>query len=155
MNGGQAAKIGEHQRRSLAITLALLDEALCQFQEWAEGREMNSVLFEARNGLTPAKRQLILQEIAAMKTRLAGLRDALSLPKRTCSAADDIWSRCAVLREGLMELQGSGLRGYGELHASLKEYLERELPPLLEALDRIAATVAKREASDASGRRRR
>jgi hypothetical protein len=33
------------QRRTIATTLTILDEALCEFELWAKGREVRSVLY--------------------------------------------------------------------------------------------------------------
>jgi hypothetical protein len=134
--------LNQNQRRALGITLALVDETLCRIQEWAKGREVHSVLYQEQNRLAPAQRRLLARRIARMRRTLERLREDLHLPKQTRSASDDIWARCAALRESLMELEGRRLRGYGEVDPTLAACLSSQVPGLLQGLDRIVSVVS-------------
>jgi len=137
--------INENQRRAITTTLALLDEMLCVLEQWGKGREAHSVLYEEQNLLSQNQRRNLLHEISRMRKILAGLQECLCLPRQVRSATGDIWSRCAALRESLMELEGDRLKGYGALHPNLKRVLEEAIPPLLQGLDRLGSVASRRE----------
>jgi hypothetical protein len=136
--------VNENQRRTLGITLAVVDQTLCGIEEWAKGREVRSVLYEERNLLGTAQRRLLVRRIDRMRRTLERLREDLHLPKETRSASDDIWGRCAALRETLMELEGGRLRGYGEVDPTLAAYLSSQVAALLAALDQVASVASGR-----------
>jgi len=145
MNAKGDAILNENQRRAIATTLALLDEMLCGLEPWGKGREAHSVLYEEQNRLSKRQRRHLLQEISRLRIILAGLRDSLCLPGEVRSATDDIWSRCAVFRESLMELEGKRLKGYGAVHPDLQRALEEAVPRLLEGLDRLASLASGKD----------
>jgi hypothetical protein len=78
-----------------------------------------------------------------VRSILKKVKDVLRLPMRARSAEDDVWSGTAALREVLMELEGKGLRAYGDVHSDLARLLHDEVPRLLEGLDRLAHSVAR------------
>jgi len=48
--------MNEGQRRIIEKTLSLLDEVLCEFDEWAKGRKNHSVLYREQNTLSVIQR---------------------------------------------------------------------------------------------------
>ena len=53
--------MSENHIRGISVTLSLLDKALWNFDQWAKGHEVRSVLYEVRNSLPAAQRQLIAE----------------------------------------------------------------------------------------------
>ncbi len=53
MKGGLFPDLSEGHRSRIRVTLTLLDEALVKFEEWAQGREIRSLLYFEENSLTP------------------------------------------------------------------------------------------------------
>jgi len=138
----RSVELGENHRRGISTTLTFLDEALCEFEQWAKGREVSSVLYEERNTLSLNQRRKLLAEIAEMRDLLRELRDALELEGATQHAALTVWGRCSSLREHLVELTGSHLRRYGEPTPGLTDYLDPKVEELLRRLDRVSSLVS-------------
>ena len=136
-------ELGANHRRGISTTLAFLDEALGEFEQWARGRETGGALYRERNTLSPAQRKKLLSEIAAMRGVLRELREALALQATTQDAAESIWGRCSALREHLVELTGRHLRRYGTPPPGLAGYLNPKVEELLQRLDRISAVITQ------------
>jgi hypothetical protein len=145
MSGQTRIDVPENHRRGITTTLTLFDELLCRVEEWAQGREVRSVLHLERNRLTKAQRSRILAEVAKLRRLLESARRQLGLEPAGHDAAADIWSRCAVFREYVMELESRQLHRYGEVPSDLADYVDSLAPRLLAALDRIIAAVSSSE----------
>ena len=138
-----ALELSDNHRRGISTTLSFLDEALCDFEQWARGREGRGVLYQERNTLSAGQREALLVEICEMRAILRELRDALALEGETQYAAQAIWGRSSSLREHLVELEGKHLRRYGTPAAGLAEYLDPKVADLLRRLDRTSSIVSK------------
>ena len=135
--------MSENHIRSISTTLALLDKALCDFEQWARGHEVRSVLHEVRNPLSAAQRELIGREVPAMKGILGDVQARLNLEISVQSADKMITGSCAVLWAWLRELEHRHLGSYGEVPAGLSEYLDPKVAELIRHLSNIVEAVAK------------
>ena len=129
--------LAENHRHGIGTTLALLDEVLCLVEDWAGGRERKGVLYEERNNLSQPQRRALSRETARIRKRLETARCDLKLTTASRDAVSDIWSRCASLRENVMELEGRQLRRYGAPGPELEAYMDSLSHDLLAALDRL------------------
>lgn len=136
--------LGNNHKRGISTTLGLLDEALCEFESWANGRETRSALYREKNDLSPERREKILGEVAQMRDMLRELRDTLGLDGTVRSATKEIWGRCLGLWDHLAELETRYLRRYGEPPPGLAEYLDPKAVRLLELLQGISSLVKTR-----------
>lgn len=134
-------QVGPNHRRGISTTLTFLDEALCQFEEWAEGRERGSVLYQERNTLSPEQREALLGEIARLRSLLRDARDRLGLTARTQDAVQAIWGSGSALREHIVELEAKHLRRYGKVSPDLAAFLDPHVEELLAGIDRILTVV--------------
>ena len=139
MGNGKRIEINENQRRSIASSLALLDEALCLFEEYGRGREVHSVCFEERNRLTAKQRKRLLGEIAKLRDEMRQIKEDLGLPCRVEDVGKMIWGHSAGFWEMLAELESKRLRAYGEVSADLAEYLDPRAESLLERVQGLSA----------------
>jgi len=133
--------IGENHRRGISVTLTLLDEALCEIDQWAKGREVRSVLYQERNVLTPRQRKQLLSEVEEVRDVLQHLREDMGLEGKVQDGAARIWSLCAGQWEHLVELEGKHLRRYGSPPPQLVHYLEPKVAELIHRLSRISDLV--------------
>ena len=133
--------LGENHRQGISVTLALLDEAVCEVEQWAKGREVRSVLYEERNALTPRQRQQLLGEVEKVRAILRPLREELGLKGKVQDGSTRIWSLCAALWEHMVELEGKHLRRYGRPSPELVHYLEPKVSELMQHLSRISDLV--------------
>ncbi|MDQ7784906.1 MAG: hypothetical protein RDU20_18630 [Desulfomonilaceae bacterium] len=134
--------MSDNHIRGISTTLALLDKALCEFDRWANGHEIRSVLYQVENPLSLGRRRLIVGEVAAMKYMLEEMRETLNLELTVRSADRMITSSCSVLWASLLELESRHLRRYGELPPGLAEYLDPKIAPLNKGLRRIRTAAA-------------
>lgn len=134
--------MSENHMRGISTTLALLDKALCEFEQWAKGHEIRSVLYQVLNPLSEAQRQLIVVEVAELKRLLEEIRDHLNLEGTVRSADKMIMGSCSVLWASVVELESDRLKRYGEAPAGLAEYLDPLVVSLNTHLRRISRIVA-------------
>jgi len=136
-------QLGENFKRGIETTLVVLDEALCEFEEWANGRERRSVFYSDRNTLSARQRDVILSEVAGMRKMLQELKDDLGLEGRVRGGANDIWGKCAILAVNLEEMKGKHLARYGNPPRDLVEYLDPRVKRLIATVNRIFRLVDK------------
>jgi len=134
--------MSENHIRGISTTLALLDKALCEFDQLAKGHEIRSVLYHVLNPLSGAQRQLIVAEVAEIKSMLEEIRETLSLEVTVRSSDRMITSSCSILWASLLELESRHLRRYGDLPPGLADYLDPRITPLNNRLRRIGAAAA-------------
>jgi len=123
------------------MILQLLDETFCEFEQWARGRGVESVLYEERNTLSADQRKKLSAEVTRMRGLLEEVRDALGLEKQVQTAGQAIWSRCLTLSEQLSELDAKHLRRYGKPPSALMEYLDPKVAEMLEGVKRVSSMV--------------
>ncbi|MGO9568713.1 MAG: hypothetical protein ACLP5H_14345 [Desulfomonilaceae bacterium] len=137
--------MSDNHIRGISTTLSLLDEGLCEFEQWARGHEVTSVLYEVRNTLSAVQRQLIAQRVAKMRVMLKEIRDTLNLEGAVHRVDKMIAGSCAVLWVSVVELESDHLRRYGQLPHGLAEYLDPKVAVLNEDLQHISQ-IAKQAA---------
>lgn len=137
-----SALCGNHRRR-IRVTLSHLDEVLCQFERWAQGREFHSVLYLERNALTAEQKAEILTAVSGFRKALTELRDVLGLSQKVEDVTSRIWSHCSSLWGNLVELESEHLRRYGDLPAGFPEYMDPKIETLIQYLNRILEVIKK------------
>ena len=114
MQGGFIPNLSEAHHSRIRITLTLLDEALAKFEDWAQGREVRSILYREVNTLDPDRRAGILADIAGIRGIMRELRDDLHLEASSQDIAKTIQGYCYILWVDVLEMTGKYLRGFGE-----------------------------------------
>lgn len=127
----------ESYRRGIETSLAFLDETICLFEEWAGGREVQSVLYAEKNELSSKQRQKIVAEVVAIKAVLRELKKVFGLNRRVETAAKSIWSNCSGLWATLAEMESKRMRGYGEAPEGFPQYWDPKLDEIQQHLARI------------------
>lgn len=137
-------RLNTGHRNSITTTLTALDEALCEFEQWAQGREIKSILYREDNSLQPDQREAIRNQVVRIREKLLELKDGLQLEGSSRSVGQSIWSQCSMLWVSLIELTSRHLRGYGEVSAALAEYLDPRVAELIELTNGISRAIKKR-----------
>lgn len=140
----RACSLDQSHMRGISATLSLLDKTMCEFEEWANGREIHSILFEIENPLAPEVGRHILQLLMEMWETIRDIRDTLGLEKTIRTADRIILGSCSTNWAALLELQGTRLRRYGEIQDELVSYLDPKTKLLTDALRQIASIAAGR-----------
>jgi len=127
-------EISEAHKRGITVTLTLVDRTLCEVEEWAKGRQVDSILFKEHNSLSFHQRERILSEIVRIRSVLEELRLILRLEPSVEEAESAIRSMCAGLWEHLVELKAKYLRRYGEVPPDLAECLDPRADELIQGI---------------------
>jgi hypothetical protein len=135
-------EIGRGHRLALTSRLVALDEALCEFERWAQGHAAASALYEEKNDLTPAQRQAILEQVLQARAALAEMVEAFGLDKQTQPVRRSVVSQCAVLWELLTELEPRYLSRYGAVDEELAARVTEGVEELRQRIVAIGRAVA-------------
>jgi len=138
--------LNESQRRRLSVTLASLERDVLRVSELLrrppprEGlltRHVEPLVAPPGDGAQNA--------LSAVQQQLDQIVNDLGLEPRSESVTRAVMSALLLDVVALDEVTGKRLRGYGELNPAAAEYLERELPQLRAALDRLIRAFAGNE----------
>jgi len=137
--------ITESHIRAFTATLAIVDEALCEFERWASGHAAKGDMYEEVNDLTPRKRKNLLGGIHAVRESIRNLRDHLGLKPERSSVSHMIWVKCAGYWESLVELESPYLKRYGSLPPDLARKLDAQVTRINRQFRRLSTLVRARE----------
>jgi hypothetical protein len=117
-------ELSENHRRSISITLQLVDQALCEWDDWTSGRLQSGVMYRQMDTLSAIQKQQLKDKIANVRQLIVRLRDDLDLEPKHVATARSIGGHASVLWEMLTELNSRGLGGYGRVPEELGRYLD-------------------------------
>jgi len=142
----------ENHRRVISITLALLDERLCNIEAWILGREEKGVLYKEENKLTGEQREEIRNEINAIRNILEELKSTLDLFPRTVDSTTTIRGACYAVMEPLCELDPKHLAGYGRPSDFMLSYFEPRRTEMLAHIEKVLQAVSRGNVSEKGGK---
>lgn len=145
MNQIPANIVNQSQHRGLSVGLGLLDEALCEIAQWAEGREIHSTLHHEINNLDANQRLQILALIAQIRKPLSELAKTLHLTPRVLEASQRIRGYCAILWEQMCELESCNLNRYGEVPPGLADYLDPYIQEITNQMIELEHITSRKE----------
>ena len=152
MGRAHAFDLGDNHKRAIGVTLAMLDQALCEIESWARGREAKSVLYRECNTLSEKQRRQIISEIGSMRDRLKEAAERLGLSPTTRTAVDAVREEFFKLWEPLVETQSKGLKGYGDLPEGIGAFLDGTMEEFIAGLSRIVAAAEGRDSRVAAAK---
>ena len=132
-------ELSENHRRSISITLQLLDEALCAWNDWSDGKVKSGVLYRELDTLSPNQKSELRNKIGTTRQLMIRLRDDLDLPLRNVATSRSISGHASLLWEMLTELNSRGLTGYGTVSEELARYLD----PIGDALTQQLSSITE------------
>jgi hypothetical protein len=135
--------LDEIYKRRIGTALAVLDETVCEFEQWAKGREIHSVLYSESNSLTPEQPEGVLSEVGKIRDVLAKVKAAFGLEENIRNASNTIWSQCSGLWATLAEMASKRLKGYGEPPPDFAEYWEPKISELEEHINHILEVLKR------------
>jgi len=138
-----AIKVSENHRRSISITLQLIDQALCEWDDWTSGRLQSSIMYREIDTLSAIQKQQLNNKIANIRQLIVRLRDDLDLEPKNVATARSIATRASLLWEMLTELNSRGLSGYGTVPEELGRYLDPIGEQLAAEMDEITSLLSK------------
>jgi hypothetical protein len=154
MQPGPAIPLNQSHRRAITIALRMMDQMLCEFEEYARGREIHSVFFEERNSLAARQKTALLAEIEQVRGLMEEIKNHLALESEVENVANRIWGSACAFWEVLIETTSRHLKRFGEAPAELAEYLDPRMEALIQhlgAITRIAGSRSGHRTSVAGG----
>jgi len=139
-------QVHENHKRAITSALWLLDEMLCEFEQYARDRERHSVLYHEKNRLSAKQKKQLLCEIETMKMLLCEVKDVLDLNKKVESITSKIQGKCSCLWVILVETTSKYLVRYGDIPSELAKFLDPIMEQFIEHLLRLSEIV--RNSSD-------
>jgi hypothetical protein len=131
-------ELSENHRRSISITLQLVDKALCEWEDWANGRVRSGIMYREKDTFSSTQKIEMRNRIAKIRQSLVRLRDDLQLLTNVVATSQSVIGQAAVLWEILTEFNGHGLQGYGKVAENLAPYLDPIGETLCEEMHAIA-----------------
>lgn len=135
---GPLIELSENHRRSVSITLQLVDKALCEWNDWANGHVQSSVMYSQRDTFSTAQKKELWNRIAKIRQLMVRLRDDLQLTVNVVATSQLMVGQAAVLWEMLTDLNSRGLKGYGKVPEDLAPYLDPIGETLCDEMNAIA-----------------
>jgi hypothetical protein len=117
-------ELSENHRRSISISLQLVDQALCEWDDWANGKVRSGIMYRQLDTLSAIQRRELQNKIGNVRNLMTHLRDDLDLEWRTVATSQSIVGRASSLWEMLTELNSHGLQAYGRVPEELTHYLD-------------------------------
>lgn len=117
-------ELSENHRRSISVTLQLVDKALCEWSDWCEGKLQSGVLFHELDTLTDLQRRELRNKIGKIRGLIVRLRDDLDLFPKSIATGLSVVTHASLLWEMLIELNSRQLQAYGPLPEELGGYLD-------------------------------
>jgi hypothetical protein len=130
-------RITENHKRGIKWPLYLLDKTLCDFEQYAQGRQKRSVLYHQLNTLSDKQRKQLLSEIEVVKKLLSEIKDKLGLEIEEENIARDITGRCASLWVILTETTSKYLKQYGDVPPELSDFLDPIIEQIISHLQHV------------------
>jgi hypothetical protein len=126
------------QRGSVAVSLKMFEEQLRLTSAWLDGREENGILYCRKLNLTPARRQVARQRVAAALQMIANLAQEISLEQEVEDPAGLIRGEFSVSWANLIDTQSRKLKRYGDVNPEAKNVLD----PAIQKLAQLAMELA-------------
>jgi len=136
-------ELSENHRRTISISLQLLDEALCEWSDWTDGRMRAGVMYCELDTLSHTQRHDLREKIESIRRLIIRLRDDLHLPTRDVATSRSIAGHASLLWEMLTELNSRALRAYGTVPEPLARYLDPIGETLSGEMSSITAMLAQ------------
>lgn len=137
--------ISANHKRTISISLHLVDQRLCEWEQRLEGPIEKGAMYQLQDDLNPPLKKELRRRIAETRARLDSLRKKLGLEPATPSLARMIVGQATILWEMLAELNSHGLRGYGNVPASLAKIIDPAGEALVDELSAIVRLMSQDE----------
>ncbi len=135
-----AQQVNDNHRRSLSVTLQLIDQALCKWDDWTSGHVHYGVMYCERDTLSSSQKIALRGRIEAVRKLIVRLRDDLCLESKSVPTSEPVMGQSSSLWEMSLDLTSQSLQGYGRVSAPLGQYLDpiaEQLAAEMQAIGRM------------------
>ena len=138
-------RLPQNHKRAIIATLAVLDEMLCRFEQWAGGYEARGVMYRQSNRLTVEQQTALRDNIQVLRRDLRTLKRDLRLEAEVRDISSAIWSQSSAFWDAVVELGPKYLRRYGELPEPSVTYLDQRVGELADHVRTLTECLGKRQ----------
>lgn len=135
--------LSENHKRSISVSLHLLDKGLCEWEQWTAGHIPAGLMYHQQDNISVEQKAELQRRTARAREIIRRVRDALSLEPARPGSAELIVGQATVLWEMLTELNSASLRGYGEVSPELTRYLDPIGAELTEEMNKISGLFSR------------
>ena len=139
----ESIELQENHKRSISVSLHLLDNGLCEWEQWMSGQVPSGVMYQPQDTLTVAAKKELRTRIKNMRESIVRLRDDLKLDPARPRTTSLIVGQATVLWEMLAELNSSSLHGYGTISPQFAAYIDPIGESLTQQMHEISALFSK------------
>ncbi|HTP65556.1 MAG TPA: hypothetical protein VMJ66_09215 [Geobacteraceae bacterium] len=129
------------QRGSLATTLSVLEEMLCEIEGNFTFGGCKGVLYEVRDDVPVAIHGEVLKRISLIREKIKFMAERFDLEKRSKDASRDFMGKLVYCWEILEGAKARHLRGYGAVAGELEEALDPHLNNIIILVDEMRELV--------------
>ena len=98
-------ELSENHRPSISITLQLVDQGLCEWGDWSNGRVQSGIMYRQLDTLSPVQKNELQKKITKVRQLVVRLRDDLGLEPKNVATSHSIIGHASLLWEMLTEQQ--------------------------------------------------
>ena len=139
----KSIELRENHKRSISVSLHLLDKGLCEWEQWMSGQVPSGVMYQPQDTLSAAAKKELRTRIKKMRELIVRLRDDLKLAPARPRTTSLIVGQATVLWEMLAELNSSSLHGYGTVSPQFAAYIDPIGESLTRQMHEISALFSK------------
>jgi hypothetical protein len=139
----KSIELHENHKRSISVSLHLLDKGLCEWEQWISGQVPSGVMYQPQDTLSAATKKELRTRIENMRELIVRLRDDLMLIPARPRTTNLIVGQATVLWEMLAELNSSSLYGYGTVSPQFAAYIDPIGESLTRQMHEISALFSK------------
>lgn len=139
----KSIELRENHKRSISVSLHLLDKGLCEWEQWMSGQVPSGVMYQPQDTLSAAGKKELRTRISKIRESIVCLRDDLKLAPARPRTTNLIVGQATVLWEMLAELNSSSLHGYGTVSSQLAAYIDPVGESLTRQMHEISALFSR------------
>lgn len=142
-------EIKDNHRRSISVSLQVLDKALCEWEQWIVGHISGGVMYQQQDTLSTTEKNELRSRVDKLRQGITQLCGDLNLPPAKPNTSQLITAQATILWEMLAELNSSSLRGYGAVSTQLSACLDPIGEDLTQQMHEISRFFSRASSSRA------
>jgi len=129
--------LNEYQRRSLKVTLSIVEKSLRDIEKILNKNNYRSVLYTFSNNIPPAVRKKVSLLISKVYRTIRNLTEKFNLQKEFKYANREAFAKLPQCREMLEDTKAEKLKRYGDVPAGLDNILNPELDLIIKFISEM------------------
>ncbi len=129
--------LNEYQRRSLKVTLSIVEKSLRDIEKILNVNDHSGVLYTFRNNIPPTAKEKVLLLMSKAYGRIRNVAEKFNLEKESKYANREAFAKLPHCWEMLEDTKAKKLKGYGDIPVGLVSVLDPELDLIIEFITEV------------------